>query len=77
MRSRKRIALALFTLLLVLGLAPGSAFAAKDKKKSQDKTKKRAYIFFSSLLFSSSKLKKERGLVTQPTKMSLVPEVVF
>src|SRR3954468_12453997 len=38
MRSRKRIALVLFTLLLVLGLAPSTAFAAaKDKKKSSQK----------------------------------------
>ncbi len=38
MHSRKRIALVLFTLLLVLGLAPSTAFAAaKDKKKSSQK----------------------------------------
>lgn len=38
MRTRKRIALVLFTLLLVLGLAPSTAFAAaKDKKKSSQK----------------------------------------
>src|SRR3954469_18811378 len=38
MRTRKRIALVLFTLLLVLGLAPSTALAAaKDKKKSSQK----------------------------------------
>lgn len=41
MGSRKRIALALFTLLLVLGIAPGSAFG-KDKKKSQGKQEQSA-----------------------------------
>src|SRR4051794_31922635 len=38
MRTRKRIALVLFTLLLVLGVAPSTALAAaKDKKKSSQK----------------------------------------
>ena len=43
MRSRKRIAFALLTLLLVLGIAPSTALAAaKDKKKSSDQQEQSA-----------------------------------
>jgi Helix-hairpin-helix motif len=42
MASRKRIALALFTLLLVLGLAPSTFASAKDKKKSSQKQEQSA-----------------------------------
>jgi len=43
MRTRKRIALALFTLLLAIGLTPNTAFAAaKEKKKSSEKQEQSA-----------------------------------